>query len=78
MPASSVGALAPKSALRTIKLSPIFKLVVLTYVVVPDVVRLPEIVTSANAAVPVNVGPALGANVLLTYVLDAAYDTAFV
>jgi hypothetical protein len=37
------------------------KFVVFTVVVVPDTVRLPEIVTSAAVSVPVNVGAAFGA-----------------
>ena len=71
-PAFSDGALAPRSAFNVIILSPIFKVAVLIYVVVPETVKLPVIVTLFAVNNPVNVGLANGANVELTYVLDAA------
>ena len=43
----------------------------------PETVKLPVIVTLFAVNNPVNVGLANGANVELTYVLDAAYAIAF-
>jgi hypothetical protein len=83
IPAFSVGdPLA--SAFNVMMLSPIFNVVVLMYVVVPDTVRFPWITASTVVRVPfvlmlpVNVAPDNAANVWLTYALDAAYEIAFV